>query len=769
MTAIGFHTSPQLKITFLSQRGQISAHLAEADKTLPVVLPEMTYPTSCLSTVDKVQFLLHNFHFQPIAILAQGGTKAEIISFTPLNPEHKTWKKQAELPLPSEDVKWITLAEGSIAYAFFNTLTIWSWKENTVKTIPCSLRRITAMAEMGQGKILSGDERGFLCIAGQESFDSGLKASISEIVLIDASFCLIKTEQGTHLFNLKGKTLIENLGSTDKTLVLENGDILSLEEEKVVRWICQAEKYTKNVTQFTDIQTMQPAQGMLIVLVPKYKENSKKKIILWDAKENTSEEISSDPLWQNASMSKFMLLGKDRFAFPKETSIHFYKRTEIHKRPSAGNWGITSHLLLSDGSVMFATDTRGSGLHIATWDGKISFTSTELLQNQQVRSLVEFASGSVLIKFPQSFMVICPKIIEAKSAKAEIERCQLELKLNPTKLELYYELANLHDNDDQKYITYLAGLEAAMKSFQTYQARRFYEKAQALKPESEEPSQIYLSYQEKDSKEYARISYKIERLKKETAPKPQSLLRNRLFIGEGDFRYTAALLEKHQTKYPHLPKAIVATELLKPAQEESVLKRIEELKAKGVSVLFGIDGREIHRTFQGKRFERIQWNCPFPFANQREGMEKVMPRFFESASKLQLPGDRIHVTLMQGTSDNYWKIRQKENPVLEGATNAGYRLIRKRIFGEKRYSGYVHVKTGSIEKYNAGGIEREFVFEKISLMNNLPQDFKERAEALKDSQVKNYKINTDIQKDPKPGDYYIECSSDEDSSGYESD
>ncbi|MBS0616184.1 MAG: DUF2431 domain-containing protein [Verrucomicrobia bacterium] len=769
MAAIGFHASPQSKITFLESAGQITAHLGENQKTVPVALPEINYPPHCLSTVDKVQFLLHNFHFLPTLTPAQGGTKAEEISFTPLNPEDKTWEKQAELTIPSEDVKWVALANGSIVYASYNTLTIWNWNENTFKTIACSLRRITSLAEMKGGELLAGDEKGFLCIPGQEPFDSGLKASISEIVPLNASFCLIKTETETCVFSFKDKKIVERLGNPQKTLALENGDILALESDQVFRWTLSSEKYTKTSTKFTGIQTMQRAQGMSVILALNHKEGEKKQITLWDLEKNVSQEFISAQLWNKTISDQLILIGKDRFAIPLGTAIHFYEKTEVQSQPAAGNWGITCHLLLSDGSVMFATDTRGSGLHVATWDGKITFTSTELLQNQQVRLLVEFSSGSVLVKFPQSFMIICPKIKEAKSAKAEIERVQLELKLNPTKLKLYHTLAQKQEDIELKYITYLAGLEAAMKSRDTYQARRFYKKARDLKPDSEEPTQIYLSYQEKGTKEYARVSYELERIHKNISSRASSVLKKRLFIGEGDFSYTVALIEKHQAKYPQLPKFITATEFLEPVNEEMVLKRVEDLKAKGVTVLFGTDGQEIHRTFQGKRFERIHWNCPFPFARQREGMEKVMPRFFESASKLQLTGDRIHVTLMQGTSDNYWKTRQRENPILEGATYAGYRLIRKRLFGGQRYPGYVHVMTGRKEKYSAGGVEREFVFEKTTPPNIMPPTFREQAEALKDPQVKNYQINTDAVKDAKPGDYYIECSSDEDSSGYETD
>ncbi|CAF4608929.1 unnamed protein product [Rotaria sp. Silwood2] len=101
--------------------------------------------------------------------------------------------------------------------------------------------------------------------------------------------------------------------------------------------------------------------------------------------------------------------------------------------------------------------------------------------------------------------------------------------------------------------------------------------------------------------------------------------------------------------------------------------------------------------FKQKRFKRIQWNFPFGDSGDKktkDEFKKTIPRFFKSCFKLQLPEDRVHVTLKQEQLGDYWKTRQIENPIVRGSADAGYRLIRKRSFGtcrKERYPGYRHV------------------------------------------------------------------------------
>ncbi|MGZ3633736.1 MAG: Rossmann-like fold-containing protein [Parachlamydiaceae bacterium] len=243
--------------------------------------------------------------------------------------------------------------------------------------------------------------------------------------------------------------------------------------------------------------------------------------------------------------------------------------------------------------------------------------------------------------------------------------------------------------------------------------------------------------------------------------------KRRLFVGEEDFSYTEAYITKHLKTHPSLPHVITAIGF--EQLEGDTMKRVSSLIEKGVTVLFGIDGQDLYNSFTGSRFPRIHWNLPFGGKSQGEkkAFKQVIPNFFSSCSKLQIVGDRIHITLMQGSHPKYWKTKQQQNPIVLGSAKAGYRLIRKRVFNSQRYPGYVHQITNSAVKYSRTGEERkkaeerEFVFEKTEI---IPELCIEKIQALQNSQEKKYEIKTDKKQNPTLEDYYFECSTDEDSS-----
>lgn len=359
------------------------------------------------------------------------------------------------------------------------------------------------------------------------------------------------------------------------------------------------------------------------------------------------------------------------------------------------------------------------------------------------------------------------------------------------------------------YTSLLAQLCQSVKEGNLYLARRSYEKARELRPTDKEPCDIFLFYLNNSpyTKLRNQVSLDLCRLKNqvEIFSLRTKKYKKRLIIGEGSgkhaFSYTEALINKHKMTHPGLGKSIVSTELdtltsifkgipatksdpyPKPVEDKKNLaireKRIIDLQKRGVKILFGIDATSIHRQFARQKFQRIHWNCPFA-VGRSEDVEKfkaVIPGFFRSASKLQNVKDRIHVTLMQEKEyrNDYWKSRQIQNPIVLGATSAGYRLIRKRAFSKTRYPGYQHEKTGG----GSPGLtdqKREFIFEKTSLDLRKEIDLV-FANALINPKEKKYSIKTDS--DPKEDsskeekikpvgleEHYFECSTDEDSSDY---
>ncbi|HVX00251.1 MAG TPA: Rossmann-like fold-containing protein, partial [Candidatus Babeliaceae bacterium] len=126
--------------------------------------------------------------------------------------------------------------------------------------------------------------------------------------------------------------------------------------------------------------------------------------------------------------------------------------------------------------------------------------------------------------------------------------------------------------------------------------------------------------------------------------------KSRLILGEGNFTYVEALLKKHKAKHPNLGEAITATEYDLGCLERNK-ERIEALRKEGVYIPdVPVDATQISYQFSQRRFERIHWNCPFLGTTTEERSRlrnQVLPRFFQSASEMQEPGDRIHVALAQ--------------------------------------------------------------------------------------------------------------------------
>ena len=227
--------------------------------------------------------------------------------------------------------------------------------------------------------------------------------------------------------------------------------------------------------------------------------------------------------------------------------------------------------------------------------------------------------------------------------------------------------------------------------------------------------------------------------------------KTRLLIGEGNFSFALALIDKHDFNARHsnqksLGPFIVATELkdkihcsdcetlemfhsldlsssdnkdLKPIlcdECSSTMARINALVAKGVQVKLGIDGIEAHNIedFRIKRFSRIHWNCPHDGSNFRDQtLPKIIEKFFKSCAKLQRENGRVHVTLAQPNGKKFF-YQVYVYDIVRAACAVGYTIIKKRIFSPSRYPGYKHTQTNSglTASVTDEGM-REFVFRKV--------------------------------------------------------
>ncbi len=372
-----------------------------------------------------------------------------------------------------------------------------------------------------------------------------------------------------------------------------------------------------------------------------------------------------------------------------------------------------------------------------------------------------------------------------KGGSVEIIRpCNKEPKEALTSCKKTAKLYQEQKEEAKEYHTYLLGFSQALEEGLFSQARKFFAKACKLRSDSEEPCLLYLNAAiDRKERNYALqrlILFHKKKGNNELVEKYKNQLshlklRKRLFVGENDFSYTEAFQNKHKNIHANLGSFITATELDLGAYDRNK-DRIEKLRLNGSIITFGVDATKLHERYKGKRFERIQWNGPYGASSNTSEIEKlgkVIAAFFLSASCVQIAGDRVHMALDQNPdkeTNKYYILRQiKQFQIVPNATNAGYRLIGKRSFGEGRYLGYMHTKSGTNDPLLMFPME-EFIFEKVETIEleekrKSNADIQSLAVAFKDPQKKEY----EIKESSEHNGFYYECSTDEDSSSCETD
>ena len=187
-------------------------------------------------------------------------------------------------------------------------------------------------------------------------------------------------------------------------------------------------------------------------------------------------------------------------------------------------------------------------------------------------------------------------------------------------------------------------------------------------------------------------------------------------MGEGNFSYTEAFINKHDATHQHpaetsLAHAITASDLM---QKNSCDARIARLARQGVTILFGVDATQLGQFTKGV-YKRIHWNCPHDGSDyKRQTLPLIIVDFFKASAAIQKKGDRVHITLVQPQNTALFYQGYVYN-IIQSACRGGYTLLKKRIFNAKRYPIYEHTQTNTNKKalVTEQGM-REFVFEKIS-------------------------------------------------------
>lgn len=152
-----------------------------------------------------------------------------------------------------------------------------------------------------------------------------------------------------------------------------------------------------------------------------------------------------------------------------------------------------------------------------------------------------------------------------------------------------------------------------------------------------------------------------------------------LLIGEGNFSYARSLVKNDMID----PQDLVAT-----AYERDMLadaaENIAYLQSRGVSVLHGVDARQLHNMPELGQFDNIQWNFPHSGSNRIDVNQRLLDDFFASTSPRLTPEGTVTVTLKNGKPYSSWGIQNQ-------AENQGFRLIEQSPF--EQIQGYTHRQT----------------------------------------------------------------------------
>lgn len=208
----------------------------------------------------------------------------------------------------------------------------------------------------------------------------------------------------------------------------------------------------------------------------------------------------------------------------------------------------------------------------------------------------------------------------------------------------------------------------------------------------------------------------IERLKKE------KYYKTRLFLGEANFSFTQAFLEKHEQKYPGLAQCIIPTayennHTLIRLYGDTFLDNAAAIKSKGVTIKYNVDATRLRscRFLKDRHVKRIHFNFPHDGSPISHGtLPQMLKEFFQEAAEIQEPWDRVHIALPAPKDIEQRKFREgRIYCIYEATRSAGYNLIKKRKFGSERYPGYQHVQTRANSSASITERAREYIFEKL--------------------------------------------------------
>ncbi|KAJ9687076.1 hypothetical protein PVL29_015793 [Vitis rotundifolia] len=188
--------------------------------------------------------------------------------------------------------------------------------------------------------------------------------------------------------------------------------------------------------------------------------------------------------------------------------------------------------------------------------------------------------------------------------------------------------------------------------------------------------------------------------KKERSTQHYSSSQKIVFVGEGDFSFSACLARQFGSAVNMVATSLDPEEMVY-TKHWSCETHLEELKRFGCLVLHEVDVKEMsrHPTLTHMEFDVIVFNFPhaghFPWLCERNVQlikmhRELLKAFFESASEMLSSGGEVHVTHRDDFPYNRWKVEKL-------AKGAGLYLKEKVEFQKEDYPGYHNKRGGGIK------------------------------------------------------------------------
>jgi len=197
-----------------------------------------------------------------------------------------------------------------------------------------------------------------------------------------------------------------------------------------------------------------------------------------------------------------------------------------------------------------------------------------------------------------------------------------------------------------------------------------------------------------------------------------------LLLGEHDFSFASALVERRAEHDRFFSQRLIATEYqakeavvaLNRARGQLLRSRLRNLIDKGARIKFGVDARALEGDSHiPKRVPNIHFNFPHDGGSfSARTLPVLLENFFASARAVQEDGDKVFMALAQpkgkeGFYQGYYY------GIFKAAAIAGYVLMKKRVFDDRRFPEYQHSMTKHSGSAPVAKEAREFVFQRTSL------------------------------------------------------